>query len=348
MSRPVAAEFGFTEQKIMRSSYVWKIKNFSYFNMQPGEKLESPTFVLNSDKTRNWYLALYPFGKATDYKHCISASLGNRSESSAELSMKIKFSISILDKKGQVIRKRSKKSEMKSNSYDGFNEYLDRDTLTAENSEFLVNDVLTIFCEFAVTGDTVNYSMQEYKKFGITVSKRKVVLDDFERQLEADQFHDFTITAPCGTQIHAHKFVLAARSPVFQAMITRDMKEKANNAVEIEDIIYDALKEMIRFMYTGKLGNLDTCLIGVLMAAEKYQISGLKDECREYLYDNLSIDNAVETLKYCHRFQMNDLKALTSRFIMFHAKDIVNTEAFKSVDDPDLLVELVKLLYLES
>ncbi|XP_008205577.1 speckle-type POZ protein-like [Nasonia vitripennis] len=352
MNKPlVAAELGFTEQQIMISSYAWKIKNFRFINMPAGERLESPTFNLASDKTVDWYLALYPFGIDKAYKHCISASLGNKSKSTEKFSMDVSFSISVLDRKGQIVHKRSKNSVINSNSFNGFNEFLERHTLTAENSNMLINDVLTILCEFIVVGKTVNYSKQEYTKYSAaynTISKRKVLLNDIECQLEADRFHDLTITAPCGTELHAHKFMLAARSPVFRAMFTVDMKEKANNAVKIEDITYNALKEMIRFMYTAKVENLDTCLDGVWMAAEKYQISGLKGECRDYLFDNLSIDNAVKTLTYCHQFQLNDLKALTHRFMTFHAKDIANTESFKSIDDPDLLMEIVQNLTLKS
>jgi speckle-type POZ protein len=55
---------------------------------------------------------------------------------------------------------------------------------------------------------------------------------DFSMLFENKTFLD-VILSVSGRELHAHKAILAARSPVFAAMFTHDMKEKRNNYMEI-------------------------------------------------------------------------------------------------------------------
>ena len=57
-------------------------------------------------------------------------------------------------------------------------------------------------------------------------------------------------------EIKAHKVLLAARSPVFESMLTNGMIESSSNVIEVSDIDYEVMKEMIGFMYTGFVSNL--------------------------------------------------------------------------------------------
>jgi hypothetical protein len=52
-----------------------------------------------------------------------------------------------------------------------------------------------------------------------------------------------------------HKTVLIARSEVFAAMLTAssDNSEKATNRMVIKDIKPKVVKELLRFLYTGKV-----------------------------------------------------------------------------------------------
>ena len=57
-----------------------------------------------------------------------------------------------------------------------------------------------------------------------------------------------------GEQIPAHKCILSARSPVFRAMMQANMVESIKREITIEDEDKDVLFEMLRFIYTGKVG----------------------------------------------------------------------------------------------
>lgn len=64
-------------------------------------------------------------------------------------------------------------------------------------------------------------------------------------------------------------FILLARSPVFAAMFEHEMEERKQNKVAIIDVDHDVLKEMLRFIYTGKSPNLEKMADDLLAAADK-------------------------------------------------------------------------------
>lgn len=60
-----------------------------------------------------------------------------------------------------------------------------------------------------------------------------------------------------------------ARSDVFAAMFEHEMEERKLNRVAITDVDHEVLKEMLRFIYTGKASNLEKMADDLLAAADK-------------------------------------------------------------------------------
>lgn len=65
----------------------------------------------------------------------------------------------------------------------------------------------------------------------------------------------------------------SARSPVFAAMFAHEMEERKHNRVEIQDVDHEVLREMLRFIYTGKATNLEKMADDLLAAADKVKLS---------------------------------------------------------------------------
>ena len=74
-------------------------------------------------------------------------------------------------------------------------------------------------------------------------------------------------------------------------------------------------------MYTGKIEKFDydTCY-GLLVGAEKYQVGHLKNVCKEFMMKNLNVENAIETLKLCKLFPLEDLEKYVEIFVKQNAK----------------------------
>lgn len=167
-----------------------------------------------------------------------------------------------------------------------------------------------------------------------------------------------------GQEFKAHKSVLAARSPVFNAMFEHEMEESKKNRVEINDVDPDVFKEMMRFVYTGKAPNLDKMADNLLAAADKYALERLKVMCEEALCSNLSVENVADTLVLADLHSAEQLKAQAIDFInrcsvlrqlgckdgknwnSNQATDIMETSGWKSMiqSHPHLVAEAFRAL----
>uniref|UniRef100_A0A914PLA0 BTB domain-containing protein n=1 Tax=Panagrolaimus davidi TaxID=227884 RepID=A0A914PLA0_9BILA len=121
--------------------------------------------------------------------------------------------------------------------------------------------------------------------------KRKLHLQD----LWKSGFEDFTIDAD-GKELQVHKNVLAAVSPVFNAMFKPHTKEAIESKVVIPDFSYDIVEKALKDCYHHNiLTDLSTDESSLLLKfADKYNITILKDNIEEYLADKLSVSNLCE------------------------------------------------------
>ncbi|EGZ20782.1 hypothetical protein PHYSODRAFT_493300 [Phytophthora sojae] len=89
-------------------------------------------------------------------------------------------------------------------------------------------------------------------------------------------------------RFHAHRFILAASSPPFRAMLTGNMRESSRRDVELHDIEPTIVEKMLLFMYTGHVVLDLESVLGLLIAAEMYELVALREMCKGFV------------LKYAH------------------------------------------------
>lgn len=177
----------------------------------------------------------------------------------------------------------------------------------------------------------------------IMTENRNEEFDDFENLLHCHEFSDVTFQVN-GKEFHAHKAILAIRSPVFAAMFSHDMLEKQQNMVNIEDIDSEVFEELLRFIYAGKVkaSQMAKFTVELLGAADKYNIQKLKTMCEKILYRGIHKDNAVEYLNIAEQCNAMVLRTLSIKFIATHAKDMTERAEFKSLGTkhPSLMYEI--------
>ena len=78
---------------------------------------------------------------------------------------------------------------------------------------------------------------------------------------------------------------------------------------------HEVLREMLRFIYTAKAGNLERMADDLLAAADKYALERLKVMCEEALSTNLSTENSAEVLILADLHSADQLKAQAIDFI---------------------------------
>ena len=66
------------------------------------------------------------------------------------------------------------------------------------------------------------------------------------------------LTLVCGRrEFSCHKFMLAKKSDVFDAMFSHNFAESTSGRVNIEDLDEEAVAEMLRFIYVGQVHGMD-------------------------------------------------------------------------------------------
>nr|KAG5688856.1 hypothetical protein BaRGS_005231 [Batillaria attramentaria] len=329
--------------KVIKFSYIWTINNFSFCREEMGEVLKSSTFSAGANDKLKWCLRVNPKGLDEESKDYLSLYLLLVSCNKSEVRAKFKFSI-LNAKREETKAMESQRAYRFVQGKDwGFKKFIRRDFLMDEANGLLPDDKLTIFCEVSVVGDTVNVSGQS------NCTPVKVpdcrLSEDLGQLFQSSSFSDVFLCVG-GHEFRVHKSILAARSPVFYAMFEHEMTESKRNRVEITDVDHDVMREMLRFIYTGKAPNLDKMADELLAAADKYALERLKVMCEEALCSNLMIDNVCEILVLADLHSADQLKSHAIDFINSHATDVMDSAGWKDIitTHPHLIAEAFRAL----
>ncbi|CAB3236975.1 unnamed protein product [Arctia plantaginis] len=341
---PVAENWCFTQVKVVKFSYMWTINNFSFCREEMGEVLKSSTFSAGASDKLKWCLRVNPKGLDEESKDYLSLYLLLVSCNKSEVRAKFKFSI-LNAKREETKAMESQRAYRFVQGKDwGFKKFIRRDFLLDEANGLLPEDKLTIFCEVSVVADSINISGQSnVVQFKVPECR---LSDDLGALFDNERFSDVTL-AVGGREFQAHKAILAARSPVFAAMFEHEMEERKRNRVDITDVDHEVLREMLRFIYTGRAPNLDKMADDLLAAADKYALERLKVMCEEALCLSLSVETAADTLILADLHSADQLKAQTIDFInTSHATDVMDTAGWKNMisSHPHLIAEAFRAL----
>jgi len=98
-----------------------------------------------------------------------------------------------------------------------------------------------------------------------------------------------------GRVFRCHKAILGARSPVLKAAFVHNMVEKATGKINIDGIESNTVEDMLKYIYGGKIENLEDKATKLLAAADQYDLKLLKKKC-ESSSANLSTSPTVSTI----------------------------------------------------
>ncbi|KAG7165556.1 uncharacterized protein LOC121870466 isoform X3 [Homarus americanus] len=137
-----------------------------------------------------------------------------------------------------------------------------------------------------------------------------------ERLFQNNQLTDCTLMAE-GQFIHAHRLVLAMCSESFEEVFKT--MTHTNPAVVLHDITIHELRELMNFMYRGKIDVRSEDLPGLLKAASKLKIKGLSDVgFVKSLLDDLQTSTSCPGKAYCHEDE--DMEDLDEDYSGHHSK----------------------------
>lgn len=109
-----------------------------------------------------------------------------------------------------------------------------------------------------------------------------------------------------GTEIKAHKLILACSSPVFEKMFFGDL---ASNEISLGDIKVDEFSQMLEFIYTENINFLSIINAwSMFYIAKKYLLDDLAEVCLNYISENLTMSNLVLSYEYSELYNLEQMK----------------------------------------
>lgn len=106
-------------------------------------------------------------------------------------------------------------------------------------------------------------------------------------------FTDVTLLVD-GQQIRAHKIILCAFSPYFEALLGPNMLEGNKEEIEIRDLNASAFEIMIEFAYTGMITYTHNTVQDLLETANFLGVKIVQHECVKYIVKQLDSQNYAD------------------------------------------------------
>lgn len=147
-----------------------------------------------------------------------------------------------------------------------------------------------------------------------------------------------------GQTIPAHRLVLASCSPYFNAMFTSNLKECHEKTVTLCEHDAEAITEVVKFAYSGKLDLTEKNVQAILNAASLLQIEPIISTCCEFLKTQLHPSNCLGIQSFADSHGCFDLQQAAESFARQNFTKVATQEEFSQLTAK----ELIKLIEHDS
>ncbi|XP_023246465.1 speckle-type POZ protein-like [Copidosoma floridanum] len=312
----ITPQVGVTNLEVIKTNFVWTVYNFSNLR-RPGAYISSPEFTEPKTQTK-WCLNFCP----CEIVNPNAAGLYLFLKHSRSM-MSVKFQFFLLNEnKGVAYTGYMSEVDFVNGASIGFNNFIGRNQLYDPALRLVVNDSLTVLCDLKLTISSVDiitspqYNLTPKNKY----DSKDSVVDDYHSLWQNGTYSDITLVIN-GKSFPAHKSILATRCTFFKNLFEKHAADGNNlHVLEINDFDTKTMVEVLRFIYSGKVENIYLHAKNLTNAAEKYNLSELKQICQggsvstRYVKKNLKINSdAVES--FPSKAAMREVKEIdTSRF----------------------------------
>lgn len=319
-----------TEIKVENVTHSRTVKNFSHCYQ---EYLENFVHLTRGDEQHTWSIKIYPKGNGENNKDFVFLCLNRiiNTGKSSKIGFKSRFTLRSAENKDIEMRIHPNPS------HSDYVSYIKRDVLFPQ---ILPRDLIVVQVEIDVAVETITTNTEQHS----VVNMEQQLFDDYLKIFRDELLTDFVIKVS-GREVRAHRAILAARSPVFCAMLTHDQTNEAKTAIlEIPDLEYDVVVEMLNYIYCGRCSkDINHIASDLLIAADKYRLDELKTHCEKTLVEQIQIDNACEMLILGDMYGAKWLRKRAVQYILHRPKQITSTIGWEAVlrQHPQLVTDIV-------
>ncbi|KAJ3670234.1 hypothetical protein LUZ60_010558 [Juncus effusus] len=203
--------------------------------------------------------------------------------------------------------------------------------------QYLQDDYFRVICNITILSETITsghdvtiISRTGKPKIYSVNGPSPFLHDDVGKLLQNKERSDVTFEVN-GEKFHAHRLLLATRSPVFNAELFGPWNENNKKNIKVNEMEPMVFEAMLHFVYTDMLpnfneaskdGNKESNQISLiqmfqhlLAAADRYALERLKILCEDKLSNSITINTVATTLILAEKHNCSNLKARCIEFI---------------------------------
>lgn len=176
------------------------------------------------------------------------------------------------------------------------------DTLSSKEPHVASCDVTRRTCTWCRDPYLVKHLEHWGIKLGGSVKRKRgdSGLDKLPCKMFGDRKFTDAVLRCAGAELRVHRAVLAAASPVFEKMLSSQMREAEQAAICIEEVGPEVVQAMLCHIYTHQLqGNADLAQLFAL--ATMYELDALAEAAGEQMLAGLDKSNVLDCCRVVRR-----------------------------------------------
>ncbi|KAL6659232.1 hypothetical protein ACP70R_003272 [Stipagrostis hirtigluma subsp. patula] len=327
-------------------THVFEIAGYSLLSvLGAGEFIRSATFAVGG---HDWSIRFYPQGnRAEENQEYVTLGIELNSKLVQGTKVRVLCGIGLVDPITSVSSRFAKKPSVFSSERifwhtKGFKKS------QLEAPRYLQDDRLVIECDITVM---LGMPVLEPKAMYEIQVPPSDLSDNLGKLLETRDGADVIFKVK-GEIYHAHKIVLAMRSPVFKAELYGPLGESNKQCLTIEDMQPSVFMALLHFIYTDTLPSMDDLdadeneemVKHLLVAADRYAMERMKLICESILCKRLNVERVATTLALADQHHCIKLKDACIGFInsLNRMDDVVKSQGYEHLKRacPAVFVEI--------
>ena len=139
-----------------------------------------------------------------------------------------------------------------------------------------------------------------------------------------------------GTEIHAHRLVLAASSTYFYSMFVRDMLESRQQRITLQGVDVEATKLLVEFAYSTKLEITTGNVQSLMTAASLFNFPAVFEATSKFLSKQLHPSNCLGIRSFAKTHSSSELLGAATAYFREHFLDTIENDEYLNLSAEDL------------
>jgi hypothetical protein len=124
--------------------------------------------------------------------------------------------------------------------------------------------------------------------------------------------------------------------------LKKALEQHRASTLKFVNIKARATKELIRFIYTNELRDIEGIEIDLIEIAKKFEVAEMAEKCFAKIMENIRNESAVKVLILAHENNIEQMKSEIINFIIKNFKEIRQDENWKQLTRfPEILMEIL-------